>query len=1037
LVESAFWRLLPDVRRDERSRFLFFLALFFLVTAAETVGLAGSESLFLAHLGASRLPLTWVAASLLAVVGSLAYAAVVDVLRNDRLFVIMLLMAATLLAVVGAAAAVGSPWAFAVLICLFWLYRAVFLVHYWTFAGDHFDTLASKRLFPLFAVGSSAGGVVGGVAAAGMVRFGPAEWLVAVWAALLVGAAVLLIGNARRLLRWIPLEAMEADDTSVERLRGAQQYLRRSSLGRWLIASSLGMVVALFIAQYAYSDIFVRAYPDADQLAGLFGLFLAAANVVEIIVETAVSRWLIPRLGVPTANLLHPLLTLLSFLGLAVSPRVPMAVAVRFNREMLESALANPLRNLTYNALPRRYRGRVRGFLEGIVVNAGMGGAGLLLLVAGSELGLQGICLLGGAAALVYGGANLGVRREYVRSLVDELEAGRLDLREIEREIGSGEAAPLARFFGSLLVSDDVPPARLLGQIARVLARHGFGHQLLPALAHARVLVRRVVLDALLGEETPQRLPALVRALEDAEPDIRLVALRAADELGCTGDGRLADPLRRCLDHADPRVRAAAAAALGDEGWPALAELLGRSEPSAITAALGALPEDRLTLAREHVDDLHPQVRAAALERVGRSPDGLGQFRRHVVANLEHPDVSVRCAALAALARHSDPSDAPLLLARIRDPSREVRILAGRSLVALGEAGLEHARDLLRSDSWVEVEAALGLLVTLATPDALQVLAVEFRRRLRLAWRALLAMEFLTDTGLAVRFLQLSLRDAFGRHVRVAFALLERTESPGVVRTLEKTLRFASSRVRADALEVLSLLGDREGSRLLVALLEEGPLEERSALARSLVGAPRDQGEVVTSAPRFGRFARAAAAALGSGDDAPEVPMERMLLLSRVPLFAQLTLEQLEAIDAVMIEVHYMTAETITREGETGDELFVVLEGEVSIYKETAEGDRLLLSTMGAGSYLGEMAILSDEPRSATAVAACPSRLLSLRGDRLKELILDMPEISFELLRVLTGRVRTVEERLAETGSGEASDSPSPPSPESRGGDGS
>ena len=145
--------------------------------------------------------------------------------------------------------------------------------------------------------------------------------------------------------------------------------------------------------------------------------------------------------------------------------------------------------------------------------------------------------------------------------------------------------------------------------------------------------------------------------------------------------------------------------------------------------------------------------------------------------------------------------------------------------------------------------------------------------------------------------------------------------------------------------------------------------------------------------------------------------MERMLLLSRVPLFAQLTLEQLEAIDALMHEVHYMPGETITREGETGDELFVVIEGDVSIYKERAEGERILLSTLGAGSYLGEMAILSDEPRSATALAATPARLLSLRGDRLKELILDMPEISFELLRVLTGRVRTVERRRCDGGS--------------------
>ena len=59
-------------------------------------------------------------------------------------------------------------------------------------------------------------------------------------------------------------------------------------------------------------------------------------------------------------------------------------------------------------------------------------------------------------------------------------------------------------------------------------------------------------------------------------------------------------------------------------------------------------------------------------------------------------------------------------------------------------------------------------------------------------------------------------------------------------------------------------------------------------------------------------------------------------------------------------------------------------------------------------------------PRSATAVSSGTTRLLSLRGDRLKELVLDMPEISFELLRELTARVKAVERRLAEVEVGEA-----------------
>ena len=60
------------------------------------------------------------------------------------------------------------------------------------------------------------------------------------------------------------------------------------------------------------------------------------------------------------------------------------------------------------------------------------------------------------------------------------------------------------------------------------------------------------------------------------------------------------------------------------------------------------------------------------------------------------------------------------------------------------------------------------------------------------------------------------------------------------------------------------------------------------------------------------------------------------------------------------------------------------------------------------------MAARDDQPRSATVVAAERSRMLRLEGESLKELITQMPEISFEIMRVLTGRVRRAERRLAE-----------------------
>jgi CRP/FNR family cyclic AMP-dependent transcriptional regulator len=140
--------------------------------------------------------------------------------------------------------------------------------------------------------------------------------------------------------------------------------------------------------------------------------------------------------------------------------------------------------------------------------------------------------------------------------------------------------------------------------------------------------------------------------------------------------------------------------------------------------------------------------------------------------------------------------------------------------------------------------------------------------------------------------------------------------------------------------------------------------------------------------------------------------MERLLALKQVPLFSQLSLEQLEAVRQITREVEYLANETIVKEGDRGGELYLLIDGKVRMYKDYGTLNERSLNTVSAVSYFGEMAALDDRPRSATVVAAEPSRMLCLARESLKDLIRQMPEISFEIMRVLTTRVRTAEDRL-------------------------
>src|SRR5437867_2231555 len=133
-ASGALWRLLPDVRAGERARFLFFAGLIAQISLAQTLGLAASEALFVAKLGAAALAPAFIAASLLTVLGSLCYAVQVGAMRNDLLFVRWLGGSALLLFAATVATWGGLEAAYPALLCLWYALQAILINHFWTFA---------------------------------------------------------------------------------------------------------------------------------------------------------------------------------------------------------------------------------------------------------------------------------------------------------------------------------------------------------------------------------------------------------------------------------------------------------------------------------------------------------------------------------------------------------------------------------------------------------------------------------------------------------------------------------------------------------------------------------------------------------------------------------------------------------------------------------------------------------------------------------------------------------------------------------------
>jgi hypothetical protein len=335
----------------------------------------------------------------------------------------------------------------------------------------------------------------------------------------------------------------------------------------------------------------------------------------------------------------------------------------------------------------------------------------------------------------------------------------------------------------------------------------------------------------------------------------------------------------------------------------------------------------------------------------------------------------------------------------------------------MGEIGVLAARPSVESNRQWTVDAALLAVARARSHSSRSVLESAFRQRVREACETLAAMQLVPSEGdVRSRFLHTALRNAHSRSTWIAFRALELLEDPAVVRSVRKALDYASVRMRADALEVLSNLGDRESAHQLALLLEDSPLDDRVRALASKVEIPRRLTDVVDRARQSpDRWLKLAAGDGAEPDPLPEVhTMEGLLALRRVPLFAHLSLEQLEAIGKFMTESSYLEGEVVVREGEPGEELFVMLEGEARAFKNYGTPAQIELTTMspsGVG-YFGEIAILDSAPRSATVVVTRDARLLILGGARFMDLILQSPEITFEIFKVLTHRLRAAEERI-------------------------
>lgn len=999
--------------RPEEGRLVLLVGILFLcIQAGQGMGDNAASALFFLRFGVDFLPYMYLILGGVTFILTLAYSAGLGRLGRSVFFQALVLGVMVLL--IFERLALDRPFQF--LYPLLWLTVScvgmILGTFTWSLAAEVSDARQAKRLFPLYASAGILGSVVGNSVTGFIARVLGTDNLLFFYAALL-GLSFFLTRTIAKNY-FTPVKSAVKSSSLLDDLRSGYDFVRSSSLMKLIAYASVLFSILFFAIAFPFNKVVTASFTDEAGVAGFLGLFSSVTTAVTFLVSLLLANRIYARLGIVNSVFLMPLVYVFGFLVFAGRYSLDGAIIARFTQMIVLSGLAGTAWNALFNVVPSQKRGQVLAFQNGVPSQVGVALSGLLLLLGDRVLAAPQILLMGLAVTLVCGFLVWKMRAAYGQALIDALRAGRLEV------FGSEETG-----FGGLQGD-----AAALNVVTR-------------ALQDPKPTARRLAAEILGKMHNAAAIPALTNQLSDPIADVRAAVLYALGELHAVS---ALHPIIDSLDDPDPQVRLQALVALTQLDTQPSTDLLTKLDNLLGDGSIGVRTQAVVTLAKmgrgdapllelmKWIQDGEPPLRIAALETFGRVEVYLdGQLDPGpVLATIRDSSVAaVRVAGCLALQGFKDKSVVQALVTCLSDPDASIRKAAAGSLRDGDLPDRTPILDLLDSKDELARDAVLDALSPgdAQTSDRLRTYARQELTRLRELFAQVAS---LPNSGRAVALLRETLQRQVDQGESRLVRIVGLIGNPRIMDLVRKSLHGSNPEVRAAALEALETLGDKSLARVILSLLDEEParITPSVCIEKLLQGGDHwlcalsiravqelDLKEFIPILVDLKTHTdslikeTASEALFHFGEEKlmdtlqTVSTLERVLLLREVPIFTDLSLEELKQVAGIASEQWYPDSTTIFHQGDRGDRMFIIVNGQVQVVR-TANGRDQMLAQRGPGEFVGEMAILESAPRSATLVTQGEVRVLAIEGETFKQILRERPEVSLAVLRSVSRRLR-------------------------------
>ncbi|MBI5965768.1 MAG: MFS transporter [Chloroflexi bacterium] len=959
------FRSLLNIHSGEGRMALLVISLMLLTSTGFTLGSTGIGTLFLTRYGVEYLPYMYLPLGVISLITSLGITALLGRVRRETLYIFIPIGIAVLTII--AWLMLFSAWKS--IYPILWLGKEVInsLVSLvvWGIAGTVCDTRQSKRLFPLFNAGRILGAVIGGFGTGFLVNQIGTQNLLLIWAGMLLLAFVV----TRALMKEHPpveqprkTHRKQKRPALIQEIQQGLQFVRGSSLMKWVSIAAILFSVLYRCIDLPFAQSATTQYLGEEKsLAGFLGLFEGLCTAAAFLASTFIANRLYMRFGIMNAILALPIIYLIGFGGLAISNTFAVIIAFRFMQMLWLAGIADSAYQAMFNAIPPARRDQVRAFIGGIPEQAGTFLAGLVTIVFASHQ----LALIGLASAILTTFIIWRASRAYNFALVDSLRKGR-----------------------PTVFSDNTRPDAVAINTA------------LGGMKHPDPMVRRV--SAEIVSIYSSSTDALVHALSDEDTDVRISALKGLIRLQASS--ALLD-IASLLSDPQPALRAQAVDSLRaltpyPRGLSALLDPLLNDEDSQVKA--------RTVVALLSMDASHPSrnilrqmsvlgnvddrvLALNALAEVG-DPNALVLFSNEL--NDEHAPIAARCAAASALATCGNAAILELKNALATEHS-SLQASAAAALGKIGDASLPAVMGSL-----AELNSEEGALLALS-----QLSARKEAGRIR---------EYVNrriNSSLRYENFRLAIHQNKNERIRLlADSLQSRARRDGIfaLKALSllvdhKTISIAVENLNnqiSNALETLDSIRDAALIRPLFRVWE--PTQE----AKSFLSLQEVIAELINEKDGWLRTC----AVFAKDEHMETLPalstMERVLLLRRVRLLDGLSPSDLQRVAAIAMEQDFIDGEMICEQDEAGNEMYVIVSGEVRIVVNNEGRPEKEIARRADGDVVGEMSLISGDTRMASVIAIGEVRTLCLDRTNFESILRERPEVSLAVMRELCNRLR-------------------------------